>query len=87
VLLLFDDPHGAVVTGLRLFPLTSPIAMIMRLTVGGVPLWQPLLAAGLLVLRAILVVRAVAGMFHAQNLLSGQSFSARRFASALLGRA
>ncbi|NIN63315.1 MAG: DUF3995 domain-containing protein, partial [Anaerolineae bacterium] len=72
---------------LSLFPLTSPIAMIMRLTIGGVPLWQPLLAAGLLVLTAILVVRAVAGMFHAQNLLSGQSFSARRFASALLGRA
>ncbi len=82
-----DDPHGALATGLSLFPLTSPIVMIMRLTVGGVPLWQPLLAAGLLVLTAILVVRAVAGMFHAQNLLSGQSFSARRFASALLGRA
>jgi ABC-2 type transport system permease protein len=87
VLFLYDDPHGAVVTGLSLFPLTSPIAMIMRLTVGGVPLWQPLLAAGLLALTAILMVRAVAGMFHAQNLLSGQSFSARRFASALLGRA
>lgn len=87
VLFLFDDPHGAVVTGLSLFPLTSPVAMIMRLTVGGVPLWQPLLAAGFLVLTTILVVRAVAGMFHAQNLLSGQSFSARRFASALLGRA
>ncbi len=84
--LVADDPHGALVTGLSLFPLTSPVAMIMRLTVGGVPVWQPLLAAGLLVLTAILVVRAVAGMFHAQNLLSGQSFSARRFASALLGR-
>jgi len=87
MLFLFDDPHGALVTGLSLFPLTSPVAMIMRLTVGGVPLWQPLLAAGLLVLTAILVVRAVAGMFQAQHLLSGQSFSARRFASALLGRA
>ena len=82
-----DDPHGTLATGLSLFPLTSPIMMIMRLTVGGVPLWQPLLAVGLLVLTTILVVRVVAGMFHAQNLLSGQSFSARRFASALLGRA
>jgi hypothetical protein len=56
-------------------------------TVGGVPFWQPLLAAGLLVLTAILVVRAVAGMFHAHNLLSGQSFSARRLGNTLLGRA
>jgi ABC-2 type transport system permease protein len=86
-LLLIDDPHGMLATGLSLFPLTSPIMMIMRLTVGGVPMWQPLLAAGLLVLAAILVVRAVSGMFHAQNLLSGQSFSAKRFGRALLGRA
>jgi hypothetical protein len=61
--------------------------MIMRLTVGGVPLWQPFLAAGLLVLTTILVVRVVAGMFHAQNVLSGQSFSVRRFARALMGSA
>jgi ABC-2 type transport system permease protein len=86
-LFLLEDPHGRIATALSLFPLTSPILMIMRLTVGGVPLWQPLLAAALLALTAILVVRAVARMFHAQNLLSGQSFSARRFYAALLGRA
>jgi ABC-2 type transport system permease protein len=86
-LFLLEDPHGRIATALSLFPLTSPILMIMRLTVGGVPLWQPLLAAVLLALTAILAVRAVARMFHAQNLLSGQSFSARRFYAALLGRA
>jgi len=85
-LFLLEDPHGRIATALSLFPLTSPILMIMRLTVGGVPLWQPLLAAVLLALTAILVIRAVARMFHAQNLLSGQSFSARRFYAALLGR-
>jgi ABC-2 type transport system permease protein len=86
-LFVIEDPHGRLATGLSLFPLTSPTMMMMRLTVGGVPLWQPLLAAALLVLTAILVLRAVAGMFHAQNLLSGQSFSVRRFYGALLGRA
>ena len=86
-LFLLEDPHGTIATALSLFPLTSPVLMIMRLTVGGVPLWQPLLAAALLALTATLVVRAVARMFHAQNLLSGQSFSARRFYAALLGRA
>jgi ABC-2 type transport system permease protein len=86
-LFLPEDPHGVIATGLSLFPLTSPVLMIMRLTVGGVPLWQPPLAAGLLALTVIFVVRLVARMFHAQNLLSGQSFSVRRFYGALLGRA
>ena len=36
---------------------------------------------------AYLIIRAVAAMFHAQNLLSGQPFSAKRFFRALLGRA
>jgi ABC-2 type transport system permease protein len=69
---------------LSLFPLTSPIVMMMRLTIGGVPLWQVLLAVGLLILTAVLVVRAVARMFRAQVLLSGQPFSAKRYARELL---
>lgn len=81
-----EAPHGALPTLLSLFPLTAPIVMIMRLTIGGVPLWQPLLAVGLMVLTAVFVVRAVARMFRAQVLLTGQPFSARRFAYALLGR-
>ena len=85
-LFLLEEPHGVIATGLSLFPLTSPILMMMRLTVGGVPLWQPPLAAGLLALTAIIVVRTVARMFHAQNLLSGQSFSVKRYYGALLGR-
>ncbi len=84
---IVEDPHGILATGLSLFPLTSPIMMMLRLTVGGVPLWHTLLAVGLLVLTVIVVVRAVARMFHAQNLLSGQPFSAKRFYGALLGRA
>jgi ABC-2 type transport system permease protein len=82
-----EAPHGALPTLLSLFPLTAPIVMIMRLTIGGVPLWQPLLAVGLMVFTAVFVVRSVARMFRAQALLSGQPFSARRFARALLGRA
>jgi hypothetical protein len=35
----------------------------------------------------IVVVRLVAGMFRAQTLLSGQSFSLGRFLNALRGRA
>jgi ABC-2 type transport system permease protein len=85
--ILIEQPHGALATALSLFPLTAPMTMMLRLSVGGVPWWQPLLAAGLLLITAYGVIRAVAAMFHAQHLLSGQTFSAKRFFGALLGRA
>ena len=72
---------------LSIFPLTAPVLMMMRLTDGSVPLWQLLLTAALMLGTAYLIIRAVAAMFHAQNLLSGQPFSPRRFFRALLGRA
>ena len=71
---------------LSIFPLTAPVLMMMRLTDGSVPLWQLLLTAALMLGTAYLIIRAVAAMFHAQNLLSGQPFSPRRFFRALLGR-
>lgn len=84
---LAEAPHGAIPTVLSLFPLTAPIVMMMRLTVGNVPLWQLLLSAGLMSVTAYAIVCAVAAMFRAQRLLSGQSFSVRRFFSVLVGRA
>lgn len=84
--ILINDPHGLLATILSLFPLTSPVAMMTRLSAGGVPFWQPVLAAVLLAVTAVLVVRAVAHMFHAQSLLSGQPFSRKVFFSALFGR-
>jgi len=67
-------------------PFTAPIAMMTRLAAGSIPWWQPALAAALLAVTALFVVRAVAGMFRAQTLLSGQQFSVKRFWGALLGR-
>ncbi len=87
MMFLIEDPHGAIATGLSLFPLTAPISMMTRLAAGGVPLWQPLLAVALTLTTAYFVVRAVAGLFRAQTLLSGQPIDAKRFYKALLGRA
>ena len=84
---LAGAPHAVLPTALSLFPLTAPIVMMMRLTEGSVPLWQLLLSAGLMLVTTYIIVHAVAAMFHAQNLLSGQPFSFKRFANALLGRA
>lgn len=85
--MLIEAPNGIGSTILSLFPLTAPVAMMTRLAAGGVPLWQPVLAAVLLAITALLVVRAVAGMFRAQTLLSGQPLNARIFFKALLGKA
>jgi ABC-2 type transport system permease protein len=85
-LLTTDNPHGALALGASLFPLTAPFVMVKRLVVGGLPWWQAPVAAGLMALSIPLIVRAVARMFHAQNLLSGQPFSIKRYLNALLGR-
>lgn len=82
-LVLVRKPHSPLSVALSIFPLSSPVMMITRLTVGGVPMWQPLVAAGLTFIMAILIMRAVARMFRAQNLLSGQPFSASRYIKTL----
>lgn len=80
-------PEGPVAIAMSFFPLTGPVAMIARMTVTDVPLWQPLLAALLQLLTAIFIVRTVARLFRAQTLLSGQPFTIKHFANALLDRA
>jgi len=85
--ILINDPNGALATFLSIFPFTSPVTMMLRLSATSVPLWQILLAAVILAATAVLVIRAVARMFHAQALLSGQPFSRKLFFDALLGKA
>ena len=79
-----EAPNGALVTTISLFPLTSPVAMIMRITVTAVPLWQLVLSLGLLVITVILVIRAVGKIFRTQMILSGQPFTVRRYLRALM---
>jgi ABC-2 type transport system permease protein len=79
-------PNGTIAIALSLFPLSSPVAMMARLSAGGVAWWQPLLAAVLLAGTAVLIVRAVAGMFRAQALLSGQGFKIKTYLQALAGK-
>lgn len=83
---LIEEPHSLVSTIMSIFPFTAPVAMMTRLAAGDVPFWQPVLSAALLAVTAMLVIRAVARMFHAQTILSGQSFSRKLFFNALLGK-
>lgn len=84
---LVDATSSGLLVFLSFFPLTSPVVMVMRLTDGLVPLWHLLLSFILLFLTAYYALQMVAAMFHAQNLLSGQAFSVKRYFRALAGRA
>ena len=86
VSLLIQRPNAPFSIGLSLFPLTAPVAMMTRLAAIQVPIWQLLLAVVLQILTAIVIVRSVAGMFRAQNLLSGSSFKFKVFFKSLFGR-
>ena len=79
-------PNGTIATVLSLFPLSAPVAMMARLSAGGVVWWQAPLAALLLALTAWLILRGVAGMFRAQALLSGQGFKLKTYFRALMGK-
>jgi ABC-2 type transport system permease protein len=83
---LAEATGSILVMFLSVFPLTSPVVMVMRLTDGHVPPWQLLLALGLLFITAYFALRMVAAMFHAQTLLSGQPFSVKRYLKALAGK-
>jgi ABC-2 type transport system permease protein len=54
---VFSNPHGPIAVGFSLFPLTSPIVMMMRLPggigEGGVPVWQ--LISSILILMATFI--------------------------------
>ncbi len=64
---------------LSIFPMTSPVVMIMRLTNNLVPVWQLMLSIVFLFGSVSFVMRSAAIMFKNQNLLSGQPFSLRRY--------
>ena len=83
-LILAMRPHSSLAVTLSIFPLSAPIMMITRLTTGNVPIWQPILAAILILITAALIARAVARMFRAQMLLSGQPFTIHRYMKTLI---
>ena len=85
--ILIQKPNSALSIGLSLFPLTSPVSMMTRLAAANVPLWQLVLSVLLLLLTAWFLLRATAGMFRAQTLLSGQEFKLKLLFYALIGKA
>jgi ABC-2 type transport system permease protein len=76
-----EDPSSVLPVVLSLFPFSAPSAMVTRLAVAQVPLWQILLSLAGLALTAYLFIVFAARFFRADNLLSFESFNWRRLAT------
>jgi ABC-2 type transport system permease protein len=66
------DPNGPLPVGLSLFPLTSPLAMLMRVGITSVPFWQIAVSVGILTLTLLFTVWASAKVFRWGLLLYGK---------------
>ena len=73
---MFNNPHGPIAVGFSLFPLTSPIVMLMRLPGGvgdgGVPLWQLITSIILLILTFLAIVWLAAKIYRVGILMYGK---------------
>ena len=80
-LMFGDEPNSPLMLVLSLFPFSSPSAMVTRLALGEVPLWQIVVSLAGLALTTYLMVILAGRFFRAGNLLSDASFSLRRLAT------
>jgi len=76
------DPHGPLVVALSLFPFSAPSAMVTRMAIADVPIWQVLASLLGVALTAYLFVVMAGRFFQAGNLLSSEAFNWRRMANA-----
>jgi len=66
------QPDGALATVLSIFPVTAPMAMVMRVAVSNVPLWQLALSIGLLALTGLVFMWLAGRVFRLVIMLAGQ---------------
>jgi len=71
---LINDPHGSIATWLSFIPLTSPIAMLVRIPFG-VPTWQIIVSFLLLVGGFLVTTWAAARIYRVGILMYGKKAS------------
>jgi ABC-2 type transport system permease protein len=84
--LFVAEPNNPLTLVLSLFPFSAPSAMVTRLAVGEVPLWQIIVSLAALAGTTYLMVVLAARFFRAGNLLSDAPFSWRRLATGWRGQ-
>ncbi len=83
---LIQTPDSSLSVILSIIPFTAPVSMMTRIAAMQVPVWQILLSLVLVILTDVLLIRAIAGLFRTQNLLSGRTFSPRIFLKLLMNK-
>ena len=77
------DPNGLIATGLSLFPLTSPLAMVLRYGLTAIPNWQIALSLVLMALSAWGAFWLAGRIFRAGMLSYGQRLSLSEIAASI----
>lgn len=75
--ILITEPNGTISVALTLFPLTAPLAAIIRLNLGALPGWQLGLSLALMALSLVAAVPLAARLFRWSLLLHGARPSLR----------
>lgn len=70
---LITAPSAPLAVGMSLFPLTAPIAMVMRAAVSEIPVIELILGIGLMIAAIIGMIWFAGRLFRVNNLLSGQA--------------
>ncbi len=70
--LIILSPDSDLAVGLSIFPLTSPVPMAVRLTIGSVPVWQTFLSYGLLIFSVIGSIWGSSKIYRARILMYGK---------------
>lgn len=68
---VIENPHGPIALGFSLFPLTSPIVMLMRIPFG-VPWWQIAISMVLLIITFVAIVWFAAKIYRVGILMYGK---------------
>jgi ABC-2 type transport system permease protein len=74
VMAIFEQPQGTLAQTFSFIPFTAPTTMIFRYAIDpeGTPLWEILLAAGVLLVATLLALKISARLFRAGLLLYGK---------------
>ncbi|MCU0480428.1 MAG: ABC transporter permease [Anaerolineae bacterium] len=81
-----EDPNSSAAVFLSIFPLTSPMGMVMRTSIIDVPIGELLLSIGILTISVIGMLWFAARLFREHTLLAGAGFKLRDIPRLVFGR-
>lgn len=84
---VIGKPNSGFAVVMSLIPFTSPVIMMTRLAAASVPVWQLLLAVGLMIATVVWIITSVTSLFHAQVMLAGTPLKLKHFLKAFIGQA